>query len=122
MPTQLNHHVHPHRVPQTEMTRGWQSPITGLVPLPEDVAPQYPIELRLWRGLPLDHDGLVGAAAGHYVLRRCTGGLLRQHQSAENMEEITEENTFAMRKNYRKEYGSILEYLICNLILKLLTI
>ena len=37
--------------------------------------------LRLWGRLPLDHDGLIGAATGHYVFRGSAGWLLGEHQS-----------------------------------------
>jgi hypothetical protein len=40
--------------------------------------------VALGRWLPLDHDGLVGPAAGDDVLRRGRGGLLRKgHPRAE---------------------------------------
>lgn len=37
--------------------------------------------MTLWRRLPLDHDGLVGAAAGNDVLWRSTGWLLGQRHT-----------------------------------------
>lgn len=48
------------------------------------------------RGLPLDHDGLVGATAGNDVLSRSTGGLLwerdpAQHINMQSFEERTSE-------------------------------
>lgn len=49
--------------------------------LPEDVPAEHPVVLRLWGRLPLHHDGLVGAPAGHNVFRGSAGWLLREHQS-----------------------------------------
>lgn len=49
--------------------------------LPEDVTSEHTIELRLWRRLPLHHNGLICAATGYYVFRWSTGRLFPQHQS-----------------------------------------
>lgn len=47
-------------------------------PSPDDVALQDAILVVLWGRLPLDHDGLVCAAAGNDRLGGCAGGLLRE--------------------------------------------
>lgn len=48
----------------------------GSVFSPDAVASEDPVLVALWWGLPLDHDGLVGAAAGDHVLGRSTGRFL----------------------------------------------
>ena len=48
----------------------------GIGRLPNDVALEEAILVALRRRLPLDHDGLVGPAAGDDVLRRGRGGFL----------------------------------------------
>lgn len=50
--------------------------------LPDDVAPEDAVLMALLWRLPLDHDGLVGPAAGNDVLRRGTGGLLWEGHTA----------------------------------------
>ena len=47
-------------------------------PVPDNVALEDPVLMALGRWSPLDHDGLVGPAAGDDVLRRGRGGLLRK--------------------------------------------
>lgn len=49
--------------------------------LPEDVTSEHTIELRLRRGLPLHHNGLICASAGYYVFGWSAGWLFSQHQS-----------------------------------------
>lgn len=49
--------------------------------LPDHVAPQDAVLVALRGGLPLDHDGLVGPAAGDDVLRRSAGRLLRERDA-----------------------------------------
>lgn len=49
--------------------------------LPHSVAPQDAVLVTFWRRLPLDHDGLVGPAAGDDVLRRSAGRLLWQRDT-----------------------------------------
>lgn len=44
--------------------------------LPDDVALEKAILVALGRRLPLDHDGLIGPAAGDDILRGGCGGLL----------------------------------------------
>lgn len=44
-------------------------------PVPDDVTLEDPVLVALRRRLPLDHDGLVGPAAGNNVLWRGRGGL-----------------------------------------------
>lgn len=46
--------------------------------LPDDVALERAVLVALWRWLPLDHDGLIGAATRDDCLGGCTGGLLRE--------------------------------------------
>lgn len=45
---------------------------------PDDVSSQDAILVAFWWRLPLNHDGLVGAATGNNVLRRSAGRLLRK--------------------------------------------
>lgn len=45
---------------------------------PDDITFEQPVLVALGGRLPLDHDGLVGPAAGDDVLGRCGGGLLRE--------------------------------------------
>lgn len=52
--------------------------------LPDDVAPEDAVLVTLLWWLPLDHDGLVGSAAGNDVLRGGTGGLLWEGHTAEH--------------------------------------
>ena len=52
--------------------------------LPDDVAPEDAVLVALLWRLPLDHDGLVGPAAGDDVLRRSTGRLLWERHTAEH--------------------------------------
>lgn len=47
---------------------------------PDDVALQWTVLMALGGRLPLDHDGLIGAAAGDDCLRGGAGGLLREGQ------------------------------------------
>lgn len=51
--------------------------------LPDDVALQWPVLVALRRRLPLDHDGLIGAAACDDCLRGGAGRLLGERESAE---------------------------------------
>lgn len=51
------------------LTEGWMS-------LPDGVAPEDAILVAFRGRLPLDHDGLVGPAAGDDVLRRSARRLL----------------------------------------------
>lgn len=46
--------------------------------LPDDVALEKAILVALGRRLPLDHDGLIGPAAGDDILWGGCGGLLRE--------------------------------------------
>lgn len=50
--------------------------------LPDDVALKDAILVALGRWLPLDHDGLIGPAAGDDILWRGRGGLLRKGDPA----------------------------------------
>ncbi len=50
---------------------------------PDDVALERTILMALGGWLPLDHDGLIGAATSDDCLRGGTGGLLGESQSAE---------------------------------------
>lgn len=56
------------------------------VRLPEYISSEDPVELRLWRRLPLDHDGLVCPPTGYDILRRSAGCLLPEHQSNRHTE------------------------------------
>ena len=53
-----------------------------MVFLPDDVALERPVLMALWRWLPLDHDGLIGAATCDDCLGGCAGGLFGESQSA----------------------------------------
>lgn len=59
------------------------------VRLPEYISSEDPVELRLWRRLPLDHDGLVCPPTGYNILRRSAGCLLPEHQSNRHTEKKT---------------------------------
>lgn len=48
---------------------------------PDDVSSQDAILVAFWWRLPLNHDGLVGAATGNNVLRRSAGRLLRKRHA-----------------------------------------
>lgn len=67
--------------------------------IPEYISSEDSVELRFWRRLPLDHDGLVCSPAGYDVLWWCAGRLLPQHQSnshthTEESERTRETNDF----------------------------
>lgn len=54
---------------------------TGLMVSPDSVAPEDAILVAFRGRLPLDHDGLVGPAAGNDVLRRSARRLLWQRDA-----------------------------------------
>lgn len=74
------------------------------VRLPEYISSEDPVELRLWRRLPLDHDGLVCPPTGYDILRRSAGCLLPEHQSNRHTEEKKQEQ--------RRERQTVMLYFI----------
>lgn len=67
--------------------------------MPEDVPTERAVVLRLRGWLPLYHDGLVGAPAGHYVFWGSAGWLLGEHQSEKRGRE--------RRRDEPQEYGAL---------------
>lgn len=69
-----------HKLKQAPNARGKKKKV--LVCLPDDVALKWAVLVALRWGLPLDHDGLIGASTRHDGLRGCTGRLLGESQTA----------------------------------------
>lgn len=71
---------------------------------PDDVALQWTVLMALGGRLPLDHDGLIGAAAGDDCLWRGAGGLLGEGQPVSGGAERQREQKRQERKKKKEKW------------------